>query len=246
MIKNISALVLVRDDAYWSPYVLESIRLFFPKVVMYNCYSQDGSKDIFEHYKKKFEKDGTEVVLEHFPDMEPRAQIALRNSMIAEAGTEYYMLIDGDEIYPRYSLTQLMNQWMDYQVSGKIYGIVNRTEVCADLQTAYSPNTYTNHHRVYDRIATWCGTHPGEYARIKQKPANEYKFSQDVEVFHFHNAIRSPLEHTVPSRMNRKSKPTYTSGSIEAFNLFEKLPILKTPIENFVVNPVLAALQRKL
>ena len=249
MINNCAVVFLIRNDAFWSPYALESIRGHFPRVILYDTFSSDGSRDVLEHFANEYKKDGTEVVLEYFPDMDKRSQLLLRNSMFAEAQRPYVYMLDADEVLSKESLLALENEFPRFVAADKIYGIVNRTEICSDLQSAYSPNVYTNHHRVYSVgrcIAR--GSHPGEFYEPAQKSSNEYKFSEDVTVYHMHNTVRSPLmtENSTPGRIERKSKATYTPGSIEPIDLFEKLPILKKPIENFIVNPVLAALQRKL
>lgn len=244
MIDRLTPLVLVKNDAYWLPYVLESVKNHFNRFVLYDVNSQDGTKDILQWFKDSNPK--KEIILEFFPETEPRVQVSYRNAQIAEAGTEWYLLLDGDELWPKSSLDLLEQEFFDFQLKRKRYGIVNRTEMCADLTSAYSPNSYTNHHRVYHWSSSWKTSHPGEEARIKQKPENEFKFSQGIEVVHFHNPLRSPLEHAVPSRISRKSKSTYMPGAIEPFDLFAKLPILKKPIHNFIVNPVLAAMQAKL
>lgn len=240
-------LVITKNDSYWLPYSLNSIRGYFKKIVMYDVDSRDGSKEILEFFKKEFEGDGMEVVLEHFPDMAPREQIALKNAQIAEAGMDYYFTLDSDEVYNENSLNFLKDEFPDFLASGRLYGIVRRVEVRHDLVTAHGVSSYVPHHRVYSfRHCGWKGTHPQEFAAIKQKPENEYKFSENVICYHFHGTYRSPMELSVPKRMDRKNKPTYTPGEIEKFDLFQRLPALTTSIKNFLPNPALVQLQRDL
>lgn len=243
IIPNLTPLILVKNDLYWVGYALECIRGYFDRVVIYDIDSQDGTRDVLSYYEKIFKGDGTKVILELFPDAEPRLQVMARNSMIAEAWTDYYMILDGDELWPKSSLDNLSAEFAGFVQSKKMYGIVNRTEVCSDLISAYSPEKFISHHRLYDRRAVWTSKHPGEVARYPQHKGNEFKLSEQVEVFHFHNALRSPLEADVPSRLKRKSQATYHPGLQGPIDLFEKLPILKSPINNFPVNPQLKLLQ---
>jgi len=180
------------------------------------------------------------------PFIEPRAQLAYRNAPIAELGNAtHYMLLDGDEIWTTQALDLLNKEYYKYFLSGKLYGKVGRIEVCEDLKSAYSPNIWLPHHRLYHRSCTWSGKHPGEESRIPQKSSTEYKFNEKIKVFHFHNTLRSPLEDKVPGRITRKQQKTYHRGEISPIDIFKELPILKTPINNFTVNPILKELQNE-
>lgn len=244
--KELVPLVITKNDSYFLPYCLESIRGYFEKTVWYDVASNDGSAEIFDYYKRIFDRDGTEVIFEQFPEMTPRQQIALKNAQIAEAGSEYYYTLDSDELLNEKSITTLEDEFPKFTRTGQLYGVVNRIEIDASLEQAYSPNSYTKHHRVYHRTCTWKQTHPGEVARITQRPANEYKFSRDVTVFHFHGALRSPNEGDALKRLERKDKPTYRPGQLESFDLFGNLPILKEQMFTFDPNPQLADLQKRL
>ncbi|MHA2063364.1 MAG: glycosyltransferase [Candidatus Thorarchaeota archaeon] len=236
---NVVPLVLVMNDAYWLPYVLKSIDGWFNKIVIYDAGSEDGTIDICRWFR---DTSTSEVLLEEFPFVPPKAQLAYRNAAIADAQTDYYMLVDGDEIWAERSLVELSNYFEDYRASNKPYGLVNRTEVNADLNTAYSDGTWLQHHRVYHRTCTWRGTHPGERATIPQKPKTEHRFPDDVVVYHFHNTLRSPLEDKVPSRVKRKSQSSYHRGGISNIDILERLPILQNRVEKFPVSPELERL----
>ncbi|MHA2065427.1 MAG: hypothetical protein ACXABY_13710, partial [Candidatus Thorarchaeota archaeon] len=175
------------------------------------------------------------------PKVEPKAQLAYRNAMIAEAQTDYYLIVDGDELWSAPSLKLLEDEFSLMCKFQRIYGVVRRIEVREDLKSAYSVNSYLPHHRVYHRTATWSNKHPGEVPRIPQRPDNEFKFSDDVKVFHFHNTLRSPHEDKAYRRIARKSQGTYHRGTISDIDLLKELPILKEKGE-FPVNPELTKL----
>lgn len=246
MIRDTAVVCLVKNDLYWLPYALHSIKGWFGKVILYDTGSTDGTVDVLKFYKDELEKAGAKVVLELFPDMCKRSQLALRNSMFAEClDYRWAYMLDGDEVLSENSLFAL--EQTIHKAEGKLYGVVNRTEVASSLVQAYSPNGYVNHHRLYKIgkvIAR--GSHPGEYYEPKQQGLNEFKFTQDVTVYHFHGTLRSPKERDALLRLERKTKATYQPGNLESFDLFEKLPILKKPLHGFPVNPVLESLQRDL
>jgi hypothetical protein len=169
--------------------------------------------------------------------------------MLVEAQSEWCLMVDGDEIYTPEGLDQLEKEFAlkfppYYDPAStepvKRYGVVQRTEIDTSLMHYYSePRT---HHRLYHRTAIFEGNHPGEAPFYKQKERNEIQID-NVMCWHFHNALRSPLELSVPKRVDRKSQGTYHPGELVAFNLFDTLPLLKKPIEAFPVSPDLEKLQ---
>lgn len=220
-------LILVSNDVYWLPYVLDNMSGLFRKYVIYDVGSTDGTQEVVQHFAQN--EQNAEVVVEFLPMVEPKAQIAYRNAMIADAKSDYYMLVDGDEVWPAVSMQLLFAQFPDFVKSERPFGIVNRVEVCRDLKSAWDPNEFTPHHRLYHRTAIWRGTHPGEYSEPKQRPSREYTFDELATVYHFHGATRSPMDLTVPRREGRRSKHTYSPGEKRSFNIFADLPELKKP-----------------
>lgn len=246
IIYNLTPVVLVQNDCYWLPYVLSAIDGWFEKIVIYDVGSTDGTLEICRAFKGVATSD---VLLEEMPAVPPKAQLAFRNAMIAEAQTDYYLIVDGDEIWPKESLEQLRVQFPYFQgllldpcqtQDRKTYGIVRRIEVREDLQSAYAVDEYLPHHRVYHRTATWRGTHPGERATIPQQTDTEYRFSPEVKVFHFHNTLRSTKD--AIARQSRKDQRTYHRGTISSLNILEELPILRNDKGDFPVNPELEKL----
>ena len=122
----------------------------------------------------------------------------------------------------------------------KRYGVVQRTEIDRSLIHRY--NETRTHHRLYQRTALFVGNHPGEAPFYNQKARNEIDVD-GVMCYHFHNALRSPLDTSVPKRVDRKSQSTYHPGELVPFDLLETLPLLKKPIEAFQVSPDLEKLQ---
>ena len=227
------------NDAYWLPYALESLRGRFDRYVIYDAGSEDGTENIIDWFTQT---EPAEFFVRKLPFAVPAIQGCYRNSMLVEAETEWTFMVDGDEIYNSESLDNLHSQFDQYLDGDEraLYGVVERQELTASLLHKYSD--LRTHHRLYRRNAYFTGNHPGEAPRYKQKEKNEFPFA-DVTCYHFHNALRSPLEGSVPKRLDRKSQGTYHPGEIVPFNLLDELPILRKPIEAFQVSPDLEKLQ---
>jgi glycosyltransferase involved in cell wall biosynthesis len=239
-------LILVCNEEYWLPYVLESIKGKFGRYIIYDVGSVDTTRQIISWFIDSSPKE-VDIHYRKLPMCEPVVQGTFRNAMIAEARSEWYMLVDGDEIYTPNSLHALidemdnMKEW--YISKNRSYGVVRRVEITEDLSNSYGQDLHVSHHRIYHRKMTWVGTHPGEAPLITQNRRNEHWFSKKVICYHMHNCSRSTKDEEVPSRIKRRSQGTYHPGEVAPMNLLAKVPILRQPIENFPVSPTLAELQ---
>jgi hypothetical protein len=212
-------------------------------MVIYDVGSTDNTRDIIDWYVDK-EKDFTEFVIRKLPHCPPEVQLCFRNSMIAEAGSPCYLILDGDEVYNKEDLEKI-DKIGDilaehYNNNSRIkYTTFRRVEVSQDLKQRYSEER--THHRLYHRTATWDGTHPGERVVYEQNSKSELDFTGDVRVLHLHNTLRSPQEADALSRIKRKTQRSYHPGTLVGFNVLEEFPLLKTKLP-FPVCPALEAL----
>jgi hypothetical protein len=239
-IEGLTPTILVMNDQFWLPYALEALRGRFNRYVIYDAGSEDGTGNIIDWFT---ETEDAEFFVRKLPFAVPSIQGCYRNSMLVEAETEWTFMVDADEVYHPDSLDRLplhVECLPKTNYHAIKYGVFNRTEMATNLLHRYSD--IRTHHRLYRRTAYFTGTHPGEAPAVKQKPSNEIQFN-DVMCWHFHNALRSPLEGSVPKRLDRKAQGTYHPGELVPFNLLETLPILRTPINGFAVSPDLEKLQ---
>ena len=235
--KDAAALVMVLNDEYWLPYSLESTREYFDRYVIYDMGSTDKTTDVIDWFIQS--NNSASFFVRKFKDIPSReAQGAFRNAMIAEAKTEKFFLLDGDEVYSPYSLNLLVNEWNRFD---KLYGVIRRIEVSKDLTKRY--DKIRTHHRAYHRTAVFDGPHPGERLLIPQKESNEYNFKPEIICHHFHNAVRSSKENDALKRSERKSQHTYHPGELIEYDLLKALPLLSKPILDFPVAPELKKLQ---
>jgi hypothetical protein len=248
MLKDCAAVVLLQNDEYWAGYALQSTLGYFPRYVIYDVGSTDKTPEVIDWFLGVAKTTGIDVFHRRLPDCVPAVQGTFRNSMIAETQTEWYYILDGDEVYNVDSMLTLTEdfQWLEraYKVRDEpkvIYGVVNRKEVGEKLIQAYNGNR--THHRVYHRTATWTGNHPGEVPLIPQRLVREYNFP-NTTCYHFHNTLRSSKEDQAHKRIKRKSQHTYHPGELKEFELFKHLPILRKSIHpDLPISPVLKDLQ---
>lgn len=238
----LTPVVLVCNEEYWLPYVLEASRGHFERYVLYDVGSTDATRQVIEWFMDT--SPGVSFVRKFLPMCEPIVQGCFRNSMIAEAEAPYYLILDGDEIYrpEDYERLKCAAESMHVMHARKLYGMVRRQEWTADLTKAYGITRSTPHHRIYSRDAYFRGPHPGERPVPEIGRTNEQWF-EGIRCHHFHHPARSSKDAEVPGRLDRKDNATYHRGECLPATLFDELPILRKRIESFAVAPVLAEMQ---
>lgn len=244
-LSNLAALVLVKNDSYWLRYALESTKEMFDRYVIYDVGSTDNTRDVIQSFIESEKGSGKDFRVRLLPDCPPEVQGTFRNSMISEAHTDYYFILDGDEIYSKESVEAMMTNFKVFKEAHEedpriIYGVVGRIEVSDDLKHRYSE--IRTHHRFYHRVAIWKGRHPGEVPFFKQNEQTEFFFPDEALCYHFHSASRSPMDNSTHKRKQRKSKGTYRPGHLKKFDLFGTLPILKRDF-GLPINPELKAMR---
>lgn len=240
MINDITPVVLVKDDAYWLPYCLESVAGRFSHMVIYDVGSEDGTLEIINWFVEK-EKDRCEFTVRLLPYAAPAIQGTFRNAMIAEARNDVYFILDADEIYNPQDLDNIEELSRDKLPTSEVpYGVFSRIEISMDLTKRYIAER--THHRLYHRSAIWKGPHPGESPVIKQEREAEIHLRQ-IKCLHMHNTLRSPKDNNVPKRLLRRTQNTYHPGELVPFDILKEYPILQKPIHNFPVSYILKELQ---
>lgn len=242
-----ACLILVKCEAFWLPYTLVQTEGHFDRYVIYDIGSQDGTREIVEWWVERM-KDKAEIFTRLLPHCPPEVQGAFRNSMLVEGDRHVSFMLDGDEQYSQDDLAKISDaastlQFVNEENNRVKYGIVRRTEVTNDLMWAYKEKR--THHRLYVKDAYFTGTHPGEIPRYEPNDKNGAHFP-DIMCWHMHNTLRSASENDVPGRIKRKSQRSYHPGSEKeplGLKLLDEIPLLRTPIEQFPVNPALQLLQ---
>jgi hypothetical protein len=238
-------MVLVKNEAYWLPYVLKQVEDIFDSYVIYDIGSTDNTRSIIDWFVARNEG-YADIFVRKCPHVDPIAQGAFRNSMIVEGQRDSYFILDGDELYKPEDLRKIPGAAHDLYNSNlknprKRYGVFERVEVNADLTQQY--DVRRGHHRLYRSDAFWTGTHPGEVAHYRQCAKSEIQYP--ITCWHMHNTVRSPKEGDATKRLIRKAQRSYHPGTLIDMDILEELPVLRTRIEDFPVSPALEALWAK-
>ena len=239
---NVVPVILIRNEEFWLPFTLEATRGRFNRYVVYDVGSEDRTRSILTWFMNS--NPGVDFRYRALPFCEPAIQGTFRNAIIAEAESDHYFMLDGDEYYPASAMDEIKRGMSTFIDSGKMFGMVRRLEVTNDLTQVHGRNEYVEHTRIYPRTATWIGPHPGEDSRIEQTKSRKYFFDGAAHCFHFHQPSRSSRDKEVPGREGRRYKPTYIRGNLTPFNILEEIPLMRAPIRDFPINPYLEALQR--
>lgn len=241
--EHITPVVLVSNDEYFLPYALEASRGFFARYVIYDIGSTDQTRTVIRNFIDSC-GEGISFFVRNMPMLPPSVQGAFRNSMIAETLSDWYFILDGDEVYAPESYRAIVDSLAVPREPGKIYGVVRRIEVAEDMESAYGQDQFTPHHRLYHRMAIWTGNHPGEVPMFKQEERTQFVIDGATCV-HFHNCPRSEKDAEVPKRLERRARPTYRPGEKSPFNVFEAAPVMCKRVGDTPQQPRLAELQRK-
>ena len=238
-----SVMVLVKNEAYWLPYVLKQCEGIFDSYVIYDVGSTDHTRDVIDWFVQR-NHGKADIFVRVLPHVDPVVQGTFRNSMIAEGQRDIYMILDGDELYKPDDLQKIKLAATDLLIHHTAdrrnrYGVVRRVEVNPELTHRYS--TLRGHHRLYTRDAFWTGNHPGEIAGYKQNDKSEIWYN-NITCWHMHNTLRSPREKDAVKRIARKMQRSYHPGELVPMDLLKELPALKERIEGFPVTPALEAL----
>ena len=242
---NPSVMVLVKNEAYWLPYVLKQTIGHFDSYVIYDVGSTDNTRDVIDWFTPQV--DGkADLMVRYLPDCPPEVQGTFRNAMPTEGRRDTYFILDGDELYKPGDMEMIAScadnlSALHASNEKKRFGVFKRVEVNPELTMQYDRRR--SHHRLYSRDAFWTGTHPGEASGYKQNEKSEQYY--DVTCFHMHNTLRSPNEEDAQRRISRKRKRSYHPGELVPMNLLRELPVLRKRIEDFPVCPALEALWQK-
>lgn len=114
--------MIVKNEDQWIWYALKSIYAAAREIIIYDTGSVDNTVPIIESFgqeKIRFEK----FTLNNSKDL-----TSLRQRQLAETKSEWFLLVDGDEIWPGKSLTKLIEA---INSAGKqINGIVVNSAIC--------------------------------------------------------------------------------------------------------------------
>ena len=93
---------MIKNEDRWIWYALMSVIDFADQILIYDTGSTDRTLDIIQSISSP------KIILESYPNLTRKQLVELRQLQLDRTTTSWFMLLDGDEIWPRNNLRQLM------------------------------------------------------------------------------------------------------------------------------------------
>lgn len=164
---KITALMLVKNEEQWVWYALNSVLPSVDQVIVFDTGSTDRTVAIINRLNspkiRLFEKGGADR----------RRLVELRNEMLTLASAGWFLLVDGDEVWPGSALKKLIRKIAT--APPETWGIVCRTRNCVGDIWHYQPESAGRYEflgrqghltiRAYRKLKgfRWKGEYPLEY-----------------------------------------------------------------------------------
>lgn len=121
MTLDITVHMVVKNEEQWIWYGLQSVLPYVKKIIIYDTGSSDKTVEIIETFSD------SKIYLEKRGDVNPKQLAQLRNEQIEQTSTEWFLLLDGDEVWPENTLREL--EEVIKTSSKKTHGIVVKARI---------------------------------------------------------------------------------------------------------------------
>lgn len=167
---------IVKNEENWVWYAINSVLNFVDKIIVYDTGSNDRTVEIIKSIKSpkiEFEEKGS---------VTSKQLVELRNEQIAQTKTDWFMLLDGDEVWPKDSLISLLK--IIKSASNDKMAVVVRTRNCVGDIFHFLPESRGEYQllgmkghlniRVFRKSPDfkWVGTYPLEAYSDNNGPIN--------------------------------------------------------------------------
>ncbi|HLD27297.1 MAG TPA: glycosyltransferase [Patescibacteria group bacterium] len=135
---------LVKNEEVWIKPALEAVINFVDEALVWDTGSTDKTVSLIQSIKSpkiKFKQCGS---------VDREGLVKLRNQQIKATKTDWFLLVDGDEIWPKENLIQLIKVMT--KAKPKTIALVNRTRNCVGDLNHYLPESKGRY-----RIGPWSG-----------------------------------------------------------------------------------------
>ena len=124
---------IIKNEDRWIWYALQSVLPYVEKILIYDTGSTDNTLPIIKSIA--FPK----IVLEEKGVVDRRGLVALRQEQLERTQTPWFMLLDGDEIWPQESIKKLLSAAQN--ASKKTLALFTRTRNCVGDIYHYLPDS---------------------------------------------------------------------------------------------------------
>jgi glycosyltransferase involved in cell wall biosynthesis len=175
--QKITAHTIVKNEENWIKYSLLSVKDLVTKILVFDDGSSDRTVKIVQSIgDPKIEFFSKELKT-------PADHTKLRNEMIKMTKTEWFLILDGDEVWNKTTFEKLLT--LIEKCPKNVYGVVVRTRNCVGDVFHYLPESDGKYEllgkrgnfniRAYRKIPgfSWKGDYPNEaYCDARGKPIN--------------------------------------------------------------------------
>lgn len=239
MKNNLTVQMIVKNEDWWIWYAISSIIKYIPSLIIFDTGSQDNTVKIIKTFPK------SNIILEEKGLVNHKQMTQLRQEQLERTKTDWFMIVDGDEVWPESTINNLIKA-VNLADQSKI-GVVVKMRVCVgdvlhcqpESAGKYSIGNRKGHLniRAYKKLSNyhWINEYPNEaYANYSGKPIQEEKdklIFLDKYYWHLRHLKRSTLVNN-PKRKFEVGKALKKEDLPAVF--FEKRPtIVPSPWVNY-------------
>lgn len=158
--------MIVNNEEQWVWYAIKSVVEYVFRIIIYDTGSKDDTVKIIKSINSH------KILLIQKPEVNPKELVQLRNEQINKTRTDWFMLLDGDEVWTKNNITELVTVTKQ-NIKQKIAVVVPMMVPVGDL-FHYQPENAGNYEfkkkrghynlRAYRKIKSykWLGTYPLE------------------------------------------------------------------------------------
>lgn len=129
---NITAHCIIQNEDKWIWFALQSILPYVDKILVFDTGSSDKTVDIIKSINSP------KIIFEEKNKISKEEFVRLRQEQIERTKTSWFLIIDGDEIWPKTEIEKLINQASN--ADNNIIAIFNRTRNCIGDTYHYLPD----------------------------------------------------------------------------------------------------------
>ncbi len=129
---------VVKNEDVWVWYAIQSVLPFVEKVLVFDTGSEDRTVNLIKSIKSK------KIIFEEKGAVDRKGLVALRQEQLERTKTDWFLILDGDEIWPRTELEKLLLSAASSDK--KIVAIYNEVRNCIGDVWHYLPADAGNYH----------------------------------------------------------------------------------------------------
>lgn len=141
---GITTHTIIKNEEIWVDRALRSVIDQADSMLVWDTASTDKTVSIIKTINS------AKIIFKECGSVDRKGLVALRNGQIKATKTSWFLLVDGDEIWPKANLIQLIKAMK--KASPATNALVNRTRNCVGDLNHYLPETEGKYH-----IGPWSG-----------------------------------------------------------------------------------------